>query len=80
MEEKEVQELIIPIKWKSWDEFDILANFYFDVTFTNDFGNFKKGENFRSMLVDYQNGLVEGYSEDGKEVMKSQKFKCTPIE
>lgn len=78
MEEKEVQETIIPIKWKSWDEFDILANFYFGVTFTDDFGSFKKGEVFESIMVDLQKGVIESYDKEGN-VLRSQKMKCVPI-
>lgn len=78
MQEKEVTEEIIPIKWKGWDEFDILANFYFGVTFIDDFGAFKKGEVFESLLVDLQKGIIESYDKEGK-VSRSQKMKCVPI-
>ena len=74
------KEEIIPIEWSGWDEFVILSNIYYDVEFTEDFGEFKKGEKYRSAFVDYQKGLIEGYSDLGTEVVKSQKFKCTPIE
>lgn len=80
MEEKEVQETIIPFKWNGWDEVDILMNTYYGATFTEDFGSFKKDEKYSSILVDYQKGLVEGYNEEGTEVIRSQKFKCSPIE
>jgi hypothetical protein len=78
--EKEFQEVIIPFKWTGWNEMDILMNSYYNVTFTDDFGAFKKNDTFSSITVDYQKGLVEGYNDDGSEVTKSQKFKCTPIE
>lgn len=78
--EKKIQEVIIPFEWSGWDEIDILMNSYYNVKFTDDFGNFKKDEEFSSITVDYQKGLVEGYNDDGSEVAKSQKFKCTPIE
>lgn len=78
--EKKIQEVIIPFEWSGWDEMDILMNSYYNVTFTGDFGNFKKGESFSSITVDYQKGLVEGYNDDGSEVTKSQKFNCSPIE
>ena len=77
--EKEVQEVIIPLKWNGWDEVDILMNIYYNVTFTGDFGVFKNEEKFTSVLVDYQKGVIEGYDDAG-EVLKTQKFKCLPIE
>jgi hypothetical protein len=79
MEEKEATEEIIPFKWKRWDEFDILMNFYFDVEFTEDFGAFKKDDVFKSIMVDLQKGLIEAYDKDGK-ILKSQKMKCVPID
>jgi hypothetical protein len=79
MEEKEVTEEIIPFKWKGWDEFGILMNFYFDVEFTEDFGAFKKDDVFESIMVDLQKGLIEAYDKDGK-ILKSQKMKCVPID
>lgn len=78
--ELRAKEEIIPFEWSGWDEVSILMNIYSDVEFTEDFGSFKKDEKFRSILVDYQKGLIEAYSEDGSKVIRSQKFKCTPIE
>ena len=76
---KEVTEEIIPFKWKRWDEFDTLMNFYFDVEFKEDFGAFKKDDVFESIMVDLQKGLIEAYDKDGK-ILKSQKMKCVPID
>lgn len=78
--ELRAKEEIIPFEWSGWDEVNILVNIYYDVEFTENFGSFKKDEKFRSISVDCQKGLIEAYSEDGSEVIRSQKFKCTPIE
>jgi hypothetical protein len=76
---KEIQEITMPFKWQGWDGIDILLNYYYDVTFTEDFGTFKKGDVFESIMVDYQNGFIESYDKEGN-VLKTQKIKWFPID
>ena len=68
-------EKTIPISVSGgWDSVDMLFNNYYDVEFTEDFGVFKAGERFKGVSVNYGDGLVEAYNEDGTEVIKSQKY------
>lgn len=71
------KEKILPIEWVGWDEIDVNSYCFYDVTFTEDFGLFKKDENYTDIMVDNQNGILEAYKNG--EVVVSQKFKCIPI-
>lgn len=72
-------EKMVPIVWnEGWDEQDLLCLSFYGVEFTEDFGVFKKGETFKSVSVNYGEGFIEAYSEDGTEVVKRQDFKGTP--
>ena len=73
------QEKTLPFKWKDWDEQDVLFNSYYDVEFTEDFGSIKSGEKFSSIAVNYGEGWIEAYSEDGLEVLKRQNFKSIAV-
>lgn len=73
------QEKLIPFQWSGWDLQDALFHSYYDVEFTEDFGEFKAGEKYPSISIDYSNGLVEAYSDDGTEVVKKQSFVAKPI-
>ena len=77
-------EKTIPFSWKSWDEQDVLANTYYDVEFTDDFGEFKKGDKFKSIFVDYGEGIIEAYTgETGKngdlKVVKKAQYRAVAI-
>lgn len=72
-------EKIIPVKWSGWDQIDINIIALYDVEFTEDFGEFKSGEEFKILNVDYEIGYMRAYGVDGIEIIKSQEFKCVPI-
>lgn len=73
------QEKVLPIQWEGWDEIDILFFSFYNVTFTDDFGVFKKGDTYSSVSVNYQEGVIEAYNEEGTEVIASQSFNAKPI-
>lgn len=73
------QEKVLPIQWEGWDEIDILLFSFYNVTFTDDFGVFKKGDTYSSVSVNYQEGVIEAYNEEGTEVIASQSFNAKPI-
>ncbi len=73
------QEKVLPIQWSGWDEIDILFVSFYNVTFTDDFGVFKKGDTYSSVSVNYQEGVIEAYNEEGTEVIASQSFNAKPI-
>jgi hypothetical protein len=75
-----MKEKLFPIEWKGWDIQDTLINSYYDVKFLADFGVFKAGETFSSITVNYGDGIIEAYSENGTEVVKTQHFVATPAE
>lgn len=73
-----IKENLFPIKWESWDTIDVLFNTYYDVEFTDDFGEFKKGEKFSSISIDYSKGIIEAYNDNGENIIKTQKYGCVP--
>jgi len=73
------QEKVLPIQWSGWDEIDILFVSFCNVTFTDNFGVFKKGDTYSSVSVNYQEGVIEAYNEEGTEVITSQLFNAKPI-
>lgn len=73
------QEKVLPIQWEGWGEIDILLFSFYNVTFTDDFGVFKKGDTYSSVSVNYQEGVIEAYNEEGTEVIASQSFNAKPI-
>ena len=72
-------EIIFPLNWTAWDKQDELVNTYYDVTFTDDYGVFKKDEKFSSVTIDYAKGFIKAYSSDGLTVEKIQNFKTIAI-
>lgn len=71
------EELLIPISWKNYQEYGLSTDYFF-IEFLDNFGIFFKGEKYESLGVFYKLGIVEVYNNNG-EVIKSQKFKLTPI-
>jgi len=74
-----VKEKVFPFTWNGWDSIDVLFNSYYEVEFTEDFGVFKAGEKFSSVSVNYGEGWVEAYNEDGTEFIKKQEYKALAI-
>lgn len=72
-------EKLIPISWNAWDSIDTLFNNYYDIEFTEDFGKFKKGEKYKTISIDYANGRIEAYDEEGENVVKFQNFVGAPV-
>lgn len=77
---EKIKEILIPFLWDGWDQIEVNFMQFYNVDFYQDFGPFLKGENFSSVSVDYLKGILEAYSEDGKEVIKRCKFTATPCE
>lgn len=74
-----IKENLFPLTWKGWDHIDMLFNTYYDVEFTDDFGEFKKGEKYSSISINYSEGFIEAYDENGENVVKKQKYGCVPV-
>ena len=73
-------EKTVPIKVSGgWDTIDILFHNYYDIEFTEDFGVFKAGEKFKSVALDYGQGVIEAYNDEGTEVVKKQNFVAKAI-
>jgi hypothetical protein len=70
------KEGIIPIEYEEYDIHDQLVFTFYNVTFTKDFGNVKAGETFKFIGIDYYEGVLEIYSENGENVINTIKFKC----
>lgn len=71
------REKIIPVEWTGWNEIDINCITIYGVTFLEDFGVFKKGENYTSLNVDYGEGFLEYWKNEDER--KYQYFKACPI-
>lgn len=70
---------ILPFNFDGWDDVDTLAYNHYRAEFTEDFGEFQRGEKYECVNVDYANGVMEAYGEDGA-VLKKQIFKLAPVE
>lgn len=68
------QETIIPLEWTSWDPIGTLANMYYKCKFTEDYGPFIAGKHYESIFIDYGKGVIESYTNNGKDVEHSMKF------
>jgi hypothetical protein len=73
------QEKILPFQWTGWDMQDTMILSFYEAEFTEDFGSIKKGDKFSSICVDYGKGIIEGYNEEGSEVIVTQKFIGSPV-
>ena len=60
--------------WDGWDQMEIMDFLFYNVKFVKDLGCFKKGEEFGSLILSYEKGIIEAYNKDETEVVKSQKF------
>lgn len=76
MEEK-IKEIILPLEWSGWNEIDINAITVYNVTFTEDFGVFKKGENYDHLNIFFGDGFIEYWKSE--DINKVQHFKAVPI-
>lgn len=74
------QEKIIPMKWTGWDEMDMLANMYYNCMFTTDFGPFIANKHYETIFIDYANGVIESYINEGSDVEHSANFTASIIE
>ena len=74
------KEKTIPFQWENWDQHGTLFMAFYNVEFLEDFGAFKKGDKFSSISVDYGKGTIEGYDEEGTNVIAKQNFVAIPIE
>lgn len=63
---------IFPFTWKDWGEMDTLAAMYYNVTFTDDFGKILKNAYFEYIYIDYMQGFIELYDENGNSILKQE--------
>jgi hypothetical protein len=73
------KEGILPIEWTDWNKEDESVYTFYNVEFTEDFGNIKKGETFESAYVNYQKGILEAYPVNLPDPIKTVHFKCVAI-
>ncbi len=57
---------------------DDFINDYYDVKFAQKFGNFKKGDEFTSINIDFIKGVIIAFDSNG-DIVTTQKYKATPI-
>lgn len=72
------QETVIPIRWLGWDLMDTLEIYYYQATFTEDFGVFKKGPVEGGLNVDYGKGILT-QTDEHENVILQQRFKVVPV-
>lgn len=70
----------IPLPFESTciDTVDKYCEMAFTVTFTEDFGKFKKGEKVSALLIDWEGGVLEAQNDKGR-TYKKQLFGMTPL-
>lgn len=73
------KEGILPIEWEEYN-IEYTSYIFYNATFTEDFGNIKAGETFKSIAVDYSKGIIDIYDEKGIDVLNTIHFKCVSIE
>lgn len=52
--------------WTDWDERDTMSITLYNCTITEDFGYLKKGEQYDSIVVDYEEGELIPFDADGQ--------------
>ena len=50
--------------WSGWDQEDLIMSFY-DAVMVVDWAGFKAGDAFSSIVLDYENGEVAFYRDEG---------------
>lgn len=73
------KEVVIPILWKGIDINGPGQFQFYNVSFTEDFGPFKKNEFIDTLYMDHEKGLVEQYDDEGN-VVKGCRVKYTVVE
>lgn len=74
------KEGILPIEWTDWNKEDESEYIFYNVEFTEDFGDIMKGQTFDSVYVSYQKGILEAYPVNMTDNIQTVHFKCVPIE
>lgn len=60
-------------EWKNWDQLDVAALQFYDCTLKVDIGGgYKKGDSVKSIVVDFNEGFLAIYDDEGKEVYKAK--------
>lgn len=72
-------EKTLPFQFDGWDDVDTLTINHYKVNFTKDFGVFKQGETHSCIAVNFVEGWMEAYDEDGT-VAKLQTFSFCPTD
>lgn len=63
--------------WEDWDEVDVGVMQYYDVTFKQDFGPFKQGEQHSGVALSLTKCQLTAYDEDGN-VLQQCSIKLVP--
>lgn len=66
--------------WNGWDIVDTMSFSFYNVKFHNDFGPFKAGIIYGSLIIDYGNAFIEAYDKDGLEVVAKANIKLSIAE
>ncbi len=73
-------EAILPISWEGWDSGTGCNSMqYINVTFTEKFGPFEKGEKHDVVVVDFEGGDIQCFDAEGN-VYKQMMFKLCETE
>lgn len=73
------KEIILPFEWENWNEVDQTTSEFFNVKFFDNFGEFKKDEEYCCLEVYYYNGVIHAKNEEG-DTLIVQHFKCIPCD
>lgn len=65
--------------WDGWDEHDTMDFSFYSCKMIKDFGPLKKGEEYDTIYISYEKGIIEATDDEGKTLHKV-KFTLTPVE
>jgi len=65
---------LLPFTYKGVDIQDNLCITYYDVVFTDNFGQIQIHDQFSCIEVKYSEGIIDFYNVDGSEIIKKQNF------
>jgi hypothetical protein len=74
---KRVELNALPLSYMGADQIDDYVEQFYDVHWNQNFGAFKSGETCSIVSVDYNEGRVSEYSEEGA-VLRSQRWLAIP--
>jgi len=59
-------------EWENWDEVDVAFLQFYQCKLIVDIGPYKKGDMLSCIAINYQDGVLEVYSDDGEAIYRQK--------